>query len=105
MSILLIGETILDQNVLLKSKEISSHTKMNKYIFQKLTNNEGGASNIYKILRKKKFFFSNNLNQKLKTHFSISDTKIKKTRFWFKKIIFQINSISDNKKIKLEKNI
>ena len=54
---------------------------MNKYIFQKLTNNEGGASNIYKILRKKKFFFSNNLNQKLKTHFSISDTKIKKTRF------------------------
>ena len=57
MSILLIGETILDQNVLLKSKEISSHTKMNKYIFQKLTNNEGGASNIYKILRKKKFFF------------------------------------------------
>ena len=105
MSILLIGETILDQNVLLKSKEISSHTKMNKYIFQKLTNNEGGASNIYKILRKKKiFFFSNNLNQKLKTHFSISDTKIKKTRFWFKKkIIFQIKSISDNKKIKLEK--
>ena len=56
MSILLIGETILDQNVF-KSKEISSHTKMNKYIFQKLTNNEGGASNIYKILRKKKFFF------------------------------------------------
>lgn len=107
MSILLLGETILDFDILLKSKEVSSHTKRSKYIFNKNVINYGGASNLYKILntQKKTFFFSNNYKPKNKNYYNISNSTIIKYRYWYKKKnIFQINNISDQKKIILEKN-
>jgi len=107
MSILLLGETILDFDIFLKSKEVSSHTKRSKYIFNKNVTNYGGASNLYKILniQKKTFFFSNNYKPKNKNYFNISNSTIIKYRYWYKKKnIFQINNISDREKIILEKN-
>ena len=57
MSILLFGETIMDVDTFLKKKEISGHSKKEKFILEKNDLNYGGASNLYKLLNKKKFFF------------------------------------------------
>lgn len=106
MNILLLGETIIDHDIFLKRREISSHTKKNKYILNKSKVEFGGASNLFRLLKRKKiFFFTNNFKYHKKNYKNISDTSIIKNRYWYKeKVIFQINNISDREKITLKKN-
>ena len=105
MSIFLFGETIIDINVNLKKKEISSHTKKEKYILENSKSNYGGAGNLYKLLKKNNIFFFTNGKIKKKNIFNISKKNIKKYRYWFKKnIIFQINNFSDKERLILNKN-
>ncbi len=100
MSILLLGETILDVNVFLKKKEKSTHTKKEKYILEKNHYNYGGASNLYKLLNKKKIFFFTNSKLIKKNIINVSKNEIIKYRYWFKNnIVFQANNISDKNKI------
>lgn len=102
MSILLFGETIMDVDTFLKKKEISNHSKKEKFILEKNDLNYGGASNLYKLLNKKKIFFFTNRQLIKKNIINISNDKIIKYRYWFKNnIVFQVNNISDKKKISL----
>ena len=102
MSILLLGETILDIDYFLKKKEVSSHTKKEKYILKKNALNYGGASNLYKQLNKKKIFFFTNSQKTKKNIINLSNNEIIKYRYWYKdNIVFQVNNISDQNKISL----
>ena len=47
----------MDVDTFLKKKEISNHSKKEKFILEKNILNYGGASNLYKLLNKKKNFF------------------------------------------------